>query len=97
MRKLSLLSSAVLSITLPTSATADWEHGRELHADQCTDCHMMRDHSALYVREDRTVGSLHALGGQVSACIQALDINWFPEEERDVVEYLDTTYYKFPK
>ncbi len=97
MLKLKLLLSAMLSITLLPSAMADWEHGRELHADQCIDCHMMRDHSALYIRKDRTMDSLHALGGQVSACIQALDVNWFPEEEQNVVKFLDTTYYKFTK
>ncbi len=97
MLKLKPWLSVVLSISVLPAAMADWEHGRELHADQCIDCHMMRDHSALYIRKDRIVDSLQALGGQVSACIQALDISWFPEEEQNVVEYLDTTYYKFSK
>ncbi len=86
---------ATLLFCLPHFAMADVDSGRELHEEQCVDCHMMPDHSALYTRKDRTVDSLHALGGQVSACIQALNISWFPDDERDVVDYLNTSYYKF--
>ena len=82
-----LLASAVVH--------ADAENGEALHAEYCTDCHMMTDHTALYTRAERKVDSLHRLGGQVSACTQTLNISWFPDEEKDVVEYLNATYYKF--
>jgi hypothetical protein len=86
-----LICAGVLSL----SARADVENGKTLHQEHCTGCHMMADHSALYTREDRKVDSLQRLGGQVSACTQALDIAWFPEDEKDVVDYLNTTYYHF--
>jgi hypothetical protein len=80
---------------LALPAWGDVENGKTLHEESCTQCHMMADHSALYTREERKVDSLHRLGGQVSACTQALNISWFPEEEKDVVEYLNATYYHF--
>jgi len=92
------MKKTTLFIALALSATgvlADPENGRELHEESCVECHMMRDHSALYTDKERKVDSLHALGGQISGCVQALNISWFPEEERDVVEYLNATYYKF--
>lgn len=76
---------------------ADVENGKALHDESCIDCHMMPDHTAQYTEKDRAVDSLHRLGGQVSACTQILNITWFPEDERDVVEYLNKEYYKFPK
>jgi len=85
-----------MTIALTASAAqADLENGKELHDESCIECHMMRDHSSLYTAKDRKVDSLHALGGQISGCVQALNISWFPEDERDVVEYLNATYYKF--
>lgn len=80
---------------LTLSARADMQHGKTLHEENCTNCHIMADHTALYTRKDRKVDSLHRLGGQISACTQALDIAWFPEDEKDVVEYLNATYYHF--
>jgi hypothetical protein len=86
-----LLCTAVPAL----SALADVENGETLHAQNCVSCHLMADHSALYTRQGRKVDSLSRLGGQVSACTQSLDIAWFPEDERDVVEYLNQTYYHF--
>lgn len=73
------------------------DNGKALHDESCIDCHMMSDHTALCTRQERKVDSLHRLGGQVSSCTQALDISLFPDEERDLVEYLNTEFYKFPK
>jgi len=90
----------VLALVLSTglsTAIADVENGKELHDESCVDCHMVSEHSALYTRQDKKVDSLHRLGGQVSACTQILNISWFPDEEKDVVEYLNAEYYKFTK
>ncbi len=95
MRIQTLLVSTTFAITLSGSAMADLESGKGLHNESCVECHMMADHAALYTREKRVVNSLHDLGGQVSRCTQTLDINWFPDEEKDVIEYLNATYYKF--
>ena len=89
------MTTLIISYALTTAVYADAENGKELHDESCIDCHMMSDHTALYTNEQRKVDSLHRLGGQVSACTQILDISWFPEEEKDVVEYLNTEYYHF--
>lgn len=89
--------TALFIFTFSTAVIADTENGQELHDESCIDCHMMPEHTALYTQEDSKVDTLHRLGGQVSACTQILNITWFPEDERDVVEYLNNNYYKFPK
>ena len=93
-----LLMIAALSASLPVVAddyTADVENGAFLHAEHCVECHMMDNHEALYTRENRIVNERIRLNGQVSACVQVLDLGWFPEEEKDTAEYLNQTYYKF--
>jgi hypothetical protein len=95
------MSKILLSLTLVCSllplrmVSADTTDGQALHKESCIECHMMPDHTAVYTRENRIVDSLHRLGGQVSACTQALNISWFPEEEKAVVDYLNATYYQF--
>lgn len=89
-------TAALIYFAFTSVAIADIENGKELHDESCVDCHMMPDHAALYTKQDRKVDSLHRLGGQVSLCTQILNITWFPEEERDVVDYLNNNYYKFP-
>jgi len=88
---LSLLSLLAVS----TNLWADLENGESLHEEKCSSCHMMDDHEALYTRKNRFVKDLRALGGQVSACTQNLNIEWFPDEEKDVVKYLNKKYYHF--
>ena len=93
-----LLMIAALSASLPMVAddyTPDVENGAFLHAEHCVECHMMDNHEALYTRENRIVNERIRLNGQVSACVQVLDLGWFPEEEKDTAEYLNQTYYKF--
>lgn len=88
-------TALIIGLVGSTAAWADVENGKELHDESCVACHLQPDHEALYTREARKVDSLHRLGGQVSACTQVLNISWFPDEERDVVEYLNKQYYKF--
>ncbi|MDA0895031.1 MAG: hypothetical protein O3A68_08940 [Proteobacteria bacterium] len=93
-----LLMIAALSASQAVVAddyTPDVENGAFLHAEHCVECHMMDNHEALYTRENRIVNERIRLNGQVSACVQVLDLGWFPEEEKDTAEYLNQTYYKF--
>lgn len=83
------------SVTWAEDYTPDVENGAFLHAEHCVDCHMMDNHEALYTRENRVVNERIRLNGQVSACAQVLNMGWFPEEEKDVAEYLNQTYYHF--
>ena len=79
------------------SLLAESNEGKELHDESCISCHAVEDHTALYTSKSRKVDSLHKLGGQVSACTQALGVEWFPEDEKKVVKFLNEDYYKFPE
>lgn len=94
------LTMICLTTLVATNAIAedyhpDVENGAFLHAEHCVECHMMDNHEALYTRENRVVNERIRLNGQVSACVQVLDLGWFPEEEKDTAEYLNQTYYQF--
>jgi len=86
-----------LLIVSSSVAFSDTSKGKALHTEKCTSCHMMKDHTAMYTRKDHKVDSLKRLGGMVSACVQNLNVDWFPEDEKEVVKYLNATYYKFPE
>jgi len=73
--------------------------GRKLVEEKrCENCHhnkTMGDASAIYTRKDRHVTSLAKLKSQVALCNSELNLGLFPEEEEQVAQYLDATYYRF--
>ena len=74
---------------LPAAAIAD--NGAKLHQEHCTSCH----DDSVYTRKDRRVTSLAGLKKQVQRCELSQGLKWFEEDVDDVVNYLNTTYYKF--
>jgi mono/diheme cytochrome c family protein len=96
-----LFGALSLSFLLAATAQADeasLAHGKELHQQYCISCHANMtggDGSALYTRSNRRVNSLEALNAQVRRCESNLELKWFDEDINSVVEYLNTTYYKF--
>lgn len=73
--------------------------GEKLVADKnCAACHQRLiggDGSKLYLRGDRKVKTLPQLHAQVSFCSTQLKTGWFPEDEEDVVAWLNHRYYQF--
>ena len=64
----------------------------------CAACHQRLiggDGSKLYLRSDRKVKSLSQLHAQVSFCSSQLKTGWCPEDEEDVVAWLNHRYYQF--
>ena len=102
MSPLSLPEAALLfaALALPASA-ADVDAGKRLVEEKkCESCHhekTMGDAKAIYLRKDRKVTSLAKLKAQVALCNSELNLQMFPDEEEQVVDYLDATYYKFGK
>jgi len=89
-RLLILTTTCLLGAGVPlTAATAG--NGAELHAANCTSCH----DDAVYKRKDRRVTSMAGLKKQVQRCELSQGLKWFDEDVDDVVNYLNTTYYKF--
>jgi len=95
-----LLTSFVL-ISASTSVTnASVENGKDLHNSNCTSCHISSqggDGSGIYTRENRRIESHPALIKQVNRCRDSLGLPWPKEHISDVVEYLDSNFYKFKK
>ena len=89
----------VLMLATVSVEAADAVKGKSLHDPGClTDCHAAKANGAandLYTRKTR-LGSLEKLKSQVAFCNQqVLDTAWWPEDEADVVEYLNHAFYKF--
>lgn len=81
-----------MSMLAPFAASAaDLKAGQALHDAHCMKCH----DSSVYTREDRRVTSLEGLRKQVARCELSLGLTWFDDQRENVVQYLNSTYYKF--
>ena len=81
-----------------TGIYADINNGKELHNSNCTSCHISMqggDGSGIYTRENKRIESLPALNKQVRRCRDSLGVPWPEDHVNDVVEYLNTSFYKF--
>lgn len=83
----------LLAITMTASmgASADVEHGKQLHQERCTKCH----DNSVYTRKEHFVTSKEALAKQVRRCALNAGAQWSDEDIADVVDYLNASYYKF--
>ena len=84
-------AAALISATLPAAARAF--DASAYHNEQCTRCH----DSSVYTREDRRVRSYPALEAQVERCDINLAAKLPPEPLAQLIDYLNTHYYKFAK
>jgi hypothetical protein len=83
------LSAPLLSISLPAHA-----NGEQLHADSnCFQCH----DTSIYTRADRKAKDYAGVKRMVGFCRANLGVDWFPEEEAQVVEYLNDNFYRYSK
>jgi len=73
----------VTLIFLCVSATA-LAQGKQLH-----------DANSIYSRSNRGVKTLDGLEKRVANCAIAADVNWTPAQQKQVVEYLNSQFYKF--
>jgi mono/diheme cytochrome c family protein len=98
--KLRLLTAWFCALaTLPASAAdQSLQAGKKLVDAHCISCHASSyggDGSAIYTREYRKVRSFNGLKAQVTNCNTMLNLKWFDDEEQQVVQYLNHTYYHF--
>ena len=95
------LSIALIFTSLASPALAsDINRGKSLHDDNCVECHVSikgGDGSGIYTRPDRRIDSLPALNSQVNRCKNSMGVSWPQDQIDDVVAYLNSMYYKFPK
>lgn len=89
-----LITAFVTTAMLAASQTVvaiDINHGKSLQQKSCMSCH----DDGIYSREERRVTSSDALRAQVQRCETNLNLQWFPEDVDAVIEYLNTSFYKF--
>jgi mono/diheme cytochrome c family protein len=82
-----LFSSAVLA-----------QNGKALHDAACLECHASLgggDPYQLYQRDDRKVRSLQDLESRLQHCMRAADVSWDRDQQKAVVNYLNSRFYRF--
>ena len=76
---------------------ADPLHGKDLHDANCLSCHsslMGGNPNQIYTRSDRRVNSIEGLRNQVTRCKTTVGVPWPEDQIADVVEYLNSNFYK---
>jgi len=91
MKNLYVFLASLVMVISNSALLADTAKGRALHNNHCIACH----DTSVYTRKDRKTGSLSALRSQVERCVQVTGVPWTADMKRDLIEYLNTTYYKF--
>jgi len=78
----------------PASTASVSPHpGEALHSEHCARCH----DPDFYTRPDRKVNSKEKLTSMVRMCDSNLGTGLFDEDMDNIADFLDTSYYKFPK
>lgn len=72
--------------------------GKQLHDNNCMQCHASLtggQPNSIYTRADRGVKTLQGLTKRVANCAIAADVNWTTEQQQQVVDYLNSQFYRF--
>lgn len=88
-----------LSFAQQAIASPDLANGKKIDEQKCYACHAKKsgfgNGDMIYTRSDSKVKSLAKLKSQVALCNTELRLDLFPEDEADVVAYLNKQFYKF--
>ncbi len=93
-----LLALSLLALATSAVAAGDPKVGKVLHDKQCVTCHARQfggDGSSIYTRSPRLINDKRALAQRVAMCAALTGAKWFPEDEENVVAYLNEQFYKF--
>ncbi len=87
-----LLPAMLFILLFPLAGAADTDNGKELHDADCMRCHG----NETYMKDDTKLKTLFDLKRQVSMCITmtGAGADWFPEDQDDVVEYMNEAFYQ---
>ena len=95
------LPAMILSALLCAQAFAapDLANGKSIDQQKCYACHAKKtgfgNGDMIYTRSDSKVKSVANLKKMVALCNTELRLDLFPEDEADVVAYLNQQFYKF--
>jgi hypothetical protein len=82
---------SAIALLVSANVFADPQRGQKLHDEHCQKCH----DTSVYTRKDRFITDRAALTKQVNRCKLNVGAQWFDEDVADVVDYLNSNYYKF--
>jgi len=95
--KVRFLTFIVMAFAMSLSWAADRApnitHGKALVDKKCMSCHDNRQ----YTRPNRIIHTFEDLHARVEFCDTASNANFSFDDIDDVVEYLNTDFYKFKK
>jgi mono/diheme cytochrome c family protein len=86
-----VLAAASGALWLAMPAAADSGRGAALYENHCQVCHSKRVHQ----RDQRLPANLAELRSEVERWQKQQNLRWSDEDVADVVEYLNSTQYKF--
>ena len=66
--------------------------GQMLYENHCTSCH----ESTVYIRTKRKAKNYKEVGNWVNQRADWLNLGWTNVEKREVMQYLNERYYKYP-
>jgi hypothetical protein len=95
------ISATALSalISAPAFAAPDLANGKTIDQQKCYACHAKKtgfgNGDMIYTRSDSKVKSIANLKKMVGLCNTELRLDLFPEDEADLVAYLNQQFYKF--
>ena len=95
--QLNILLITFFLLISQTAFSANPAHGKDLHDANCQSCHsslMAGNPDLIYTRSDRRVSSINGLRNQVTRCKTTVGVSWPDDQVEDVVEYLNTNFYK---
>ena len=69
----------------------DLDRGKQLHDEHCVQCHS----SDIYTRENSIIFNYSDLDQRIRQCELGNELAWFDEEIKDVLMYLNRSFYGF--
>ena len=97
--KLVLTLITLFGVHLSAHAVPDLAHGKKIDQEKCYACHAKKtgfgNGDMIYTRSDRKATDLNKLKSMVARCNTELRLDLFPEDEADVVAFLNKQFYKF--
>ncbi len=77
---------------LKAKVLSEVTRGQMLYENHCTSCH----ESTVYIRAKRKATNYKEVGDWVNQFAGWLNLGWTKVEKREVMQYLNERYYKFP-
>jgi cytochrome c2 len=94
-----ILVSIAMLLSGVAHAAPNVQNGKAIDQAKCYACHAKKtgfsNGDMIYTRSDRKVKDFARLKTMVAMCNTELRLDMFPEDEADVIAYLNKQFYKF--